>query len=175
MCHKSTNLFHPVLPPYIILALVSVQKEHRSFPPRPSTSQYYWLRYVCEQCGAGPVACNYSDPAHHSPPRPSTIQNIGSGTCARGVPLLPTPPFHHAILLAPVRVREFWRWSCSMQIQRHSPSVSTPSFHHSQKYWFRYVCEKNTVLSHPALPPFTDSSDAIHLHKGIESSPQYLN
>ncbi len=75
-CAKRTPFFStPSLRhTYIILAPVRVRKEHRSFPPRPSTMKCYWLRYVCEKCGAGPVACNYSDPAHQSPPRPTTMQ-----------------------------------------------------------------------------------------------------
>jgi hypothetical protein len=87
------------------LRYLRVRKEHRSFPPRPSTMQYYLLRYVCEQCGAGPQ-------------RPS--------------PSISTPHFHQAILLAPVRVQAMWRWSCSMQLQRPSPSFSTPPFHHTK-------------------------------------------
>ncbi len=44
---KERHYFPPALPPSIILAPARVRKEHRSFPPRPSTMQYYWLRYVC--------------------------------------------------------------------------------------------------------------------------------
>jgi hypothetical protein len=96
---RTTVLSHPSFHHAILLAPARERKEHRSFPPRPSTKKYYWLRYVCEQCGAGPVACNYSDPAHQSPPRPSTIQNIGSGTCAKRTPFFSTPPFHHTQLV----------------------------------------------------------------------------
>ncbi len=145
------------------MAPARVRREHSSFPPRPSTMQYYWLRYVCER--------STTPPHPVLPPCNST----GSGTCARGVPLLPTPSFHHALLLAPVRVRAMWRWSSSMQLQRPSPTFSTPPFHHTKilapvrvrkehrsfpprpstitNYWLRCVCEKNTVLFHPALPP----------------------
>jgi hypothetical protein len=34
---------------YKLLAPVRVRKEHRSFPPRPSTMQKLWLWYVCEK------------------------------------------------------------------------------------------------------------------------------
>jgi hypothetical protein len=99
------------------------------FPTRPSTMQYCWLRYVCEQCGAGP-AFNYSDPAHQSPPHPSTMQYYWLRyVCEQGG-------------AGPV--------ACNYSDPaRHSP----PRPSTIRKYWLRYVCEKNTVLFHPALPP----------------------
>ncbi len=67
----------------------------------------------------------------------------GSGTCARGVPLLPTPPFPHA---------KYWlRYLCN-----GVPLLPTPPFHHT-KYWLRYACKgvsPGTTPRHPVLPTY---------------------
>jgi hypothetical protein len=145
------------------------------FPPCSSTIHTRWLRHVCEK------NTFLSHPSFHHAIllAPVRVQAMWRWSCSmqiqRPSPSFSTPPFHHAILLALVCVREFWRWSSSMQIQRHSPSVSTPPFHHTRNlapvrvrnehrsfpprpstitnYWLRCVCEKDTVLPHPALPP----------------------
>ncbi len=105
------------------------------------------------------------------PPRPSTLQNywLRYGTCAKRTLFFSTQPFHHEILLAPVRVRAMWRWSSSMQLQQPSPSISTPPFHHTN--WLRYVCEKNTVLFHPALPPSLILLAPVRVREEHRSSP----
>jgi hypothetical protein len=74
-------------------------------PTPPFHHTTYWLRYVCERSTTPPhpalppynilAPVRVREEYHSSPPRPSTIQHIGSGTCARGVLLLPTPLFHY--------------------------------------------------------------------------------
>jgi hypothetical protein len=74
-----------------------------------------------------------------------------SGTCAKRTSFFSTPPFRHALLLVPVRVRAMWRWSSSMQIQRPSPSISTPPFCHTTLLGSG-TCAKRKRRSFPPRP-----------------------
>ncbi len=126
-----------------------VRKEYHSFPPRPSTMQYYWFRYVCEKCGAGPVACKYSDTAHQSSPRPSTMQdywlryvceNYGAGpvACKYSATAHQSPPRPSTIH------KNIGSGTC----EKRTPFFPTPPFRHSLKVLIPYICTNGLINRH---------------------------
>ncbi len=82
---------------------------------------------------------------------------VGSGTCARGVPLLPTPPFNpkNDCKLVTIMINSEHTLKVIHFVCTTASSVAFLSDHISSNSTsrLRYVCERSTTPPHPALPP----------------------